>query len=821
LRNLYDTQIFVSGEPIEITGVLRAKPEPAVGGFFLELKTESAVYKGSERKISGVVRLFASTVDRQIAEEYERLQLNGGMRLRIGCALKRSEKFRNPGVASQKEILDQKEIDAVWAIKSPLLIENLGEASNFQPLSFVYDRRRELIDEFKKHFSLQTAGVLIASLLGNRYHLDKATSERFREGGTFHVLVISGLQITFIGTVIVWFIRLFTRNRRRQFLLASAFLWSYSLAVGADPPVVRAAAMFTILLFAGVIFRQASLLNALGAAALILLLWQPSDFFDQSFQLTFACVASIVATAFPLLEKIRAVGEWEPSAESPVPPNCSKKLKAFCEALYWSEQKWRREQSRSVWSCRLFKTPLAEKLERKKLQTILRYVFQTILISIVVQMWLIPFLVIYFHRISIIGIFLNVWVGLLMAIESLIAILAILAAQISVNLAAPLILITEILNWIMIHAADWFIENGWASFRLPHYSGAMRVIYILYFAPVLAVTYLLHRWKPFSAESKAGDRAWKLKLSFAALFVFLLLIIFHPFSAPRPDGRLRVDFLDVGQGDAALLTLPNGETLLVDGGGKANFNSLYIQRGDEEHELFEPDAANIGESVVSEFLWEKGYSQIDYVLATHADTDHIQGLTDVAKNFRVRTAIFGRMPMKDADFKELYDVLLKTEVPVIVASQGDVLNFGAVKVEVLYPEKDDSTEAVSDNNHSLVLRIIYGDRKFLLTGDIEKETENLLVRAPEFLEADVVKVAHHGSRTSSTDKFVNAAKSKIAVISVGLDSPYGHPKPEVIERWKNAGARVLTTGENGTISFSTDGKDLLEMRTFIKPVTYR
>jgi competence protein ComEC len=408
-----------------------------------------------------------------------------------------------------------------------------------------------------------------------------------------------------------------------------------------------------------------------------------------------------------------------------------------------------------------------------------------------------------------------------MAIESLIAILAILAAQISVNLAAPLILITEILNWIMIHAADWFIENGWASFRLPHYSGAMRVIYILYFAPVLALTYLLHRWKPFSAESKAGDRAWKLKLSFAALFVFLLLIIFHPFSAPNPDGRLRVDFLDVGQGDAALLTLPNGETLLVDGGGKANFNSLYIQRGDEEHELFEPDAANIGESVVSEFLWEKGYSQIDYVLATHADTDHIQGLTDVAKNFRVRTAIFGRMPMKDADFKELYDVLLKTEVPVIVASQGDVLNFGAVKVEVLYPEKDDSTEAVSDNNHSLVLRIIYGDRKFLLTGDIEKETENLLVKAPEFLEADVVKVAHHGSRTSSTDKFVNAAKSKIAVISVGLDSPYGHPKPEVIERWKNAGARVLTTGENGTISFSTDGKDLLEMRTFIKPVTYR
>ncbi|HEX9959427.1 MAG TPA: ComEC/Rec2 family competence protein, partial [Pyrinomonadaceae bacterium] len=415
LKNLYDRQIFVSGEPIEINGILQGKPELAVGGFFLELKTESAVYKGVETAVSGNVRLFAPTVDKQIAAEYERILLKYGTRLRIACELKREEKFQNPGAKSQKEILDQKEIDATATIKSPLLVEHLGETSTFQPLAFVYEQRRDLIVEFKKHFSAQTSGVLIASLLGNRYHLDKATSERFREGGTFHVLVISGLQITFIGTLIVWIIQIFTSNRLWRFLLASALLWSYSLAVGAEAPVVRAAEMFTILLFADVIFRQGSLLNALGTAALILLIWRPSDLFDQSFQLTFACVGAIVATAFPLLEKIRAVGEWQPSTETPVPPNCAKNLKTFCETLYWSEENWRREQERSIWKCRLFKTPLAEKLERKKMQTILRYVFETILVSVVVQAWLIPFLVIYFHRISVIGIFLNVWVGLLMA----------------------------------------------------------------------------------------------------------------------------------------------------------------------------------------------------------------------------------------------------------------------------------------------------------------------------------------------------------------------------------------------------------------------
>jgi competence protein ComEC len=820
LKNLYDRQIFVSGEPVEINGILQGKPEPAVGGFFLELKAESVVYKGVEKAVSGSVRLFAPTVDKQIAEEYEQLRLKYGTRLRIACELRREDKFRNAGVVSQKEILDRKQIDATAIVKSPLLIENLGEASSFQPLASVYEQRQDLIVEFKKHFSAQTSGVLIASLLGNRYHLDKATSERFREGGTFHVLVISGLQITFIGTLIVWIIQIFTRNRLWQFLLASALLWSYSLAVGAEAPVVRAAEMFTILLFANVIFRQGSLLNALGMSALILLIGRPSDLFDQSFQLTFTCVAAIVATAFPLLEKFRGIGEWHPSTETPVPPNCPKNLKSFCEALYWSEENWRREQQRAVWSCRLFKTPFAEKPERRKLQTILRYVFETLLVSLVVQAWLIPFLVIYFHRISLIGIFLNVWVGLLMAIESIVAILAIFAAQISATLAAPLILLTEISNWIMIHAADSLVENGWASFRLPHYSGAMQVVYILYFVPLAILTRLLHDWKPFSLELKARSSKLAARTAFAAFLVFLLLIIFHPFGAPQPDGRLHFDFLDVGQGDAALITMPDGETLLVDGGGKVNFSSLYVQREGDEPELFEPDAQSIGEAVVSEFLWEKGYSRIDYILATHADADHIQGLTDIAKNFRVRTAIFGRTPPDDAEFIELYNILQKRNVPLLVAARGDVLNFGDVKIEVLYPEKDESPEAVSDNNRSLVLRVVYGDRKFLLTGDIEKETESFLTGAPEFLQADVIKVAHHGSKTSSTENFVNAVKSKVAVISVGRDSPFGHPKPEVVERWKNAGAQVLTTGENGTISFSTDGRDL-QLKTFNKAVIYR
>lgn len=153
-------------------------------------------------------------------------------------------------------------------------------------------------------------------------------------------------------------------------------------------------------------------------------------------------------------------------------------------------------------------------------------------------------------------------------------------------------------------------------------------------------------------------------------------------------------------------------------------------------------------------------------------------------------------------------------------SRNDVINFGNVKIEVLYPNRDENMEAVYDNNHSIVLRVIYGERKFLLTGDIEKETEAELVNMPEFLQTDVVKVAHHGSKTSSIQNFVKAAQAKVAVISVGRESQFGHPKQEVVERWRLAGTKVLTTGENGTINISTDGRDL-QLKTFNGNPIYR
>jgi competence protein ComEC len=471
--------------------------------------------------------------------------------------------------------------------------------------------------------------------------------------------------------------------------------------------------------------------------------------------------------------------------------------------------------NRSNYHYRLFKYPLAARLERLHVQRPLRYAASALVISASVQLMLLPLFVIYFHRLPFAALVLNIFVGALMALISVIALVALLVSSLSLWLAAPLIYLVEGLNWLMVHSVDPFAKAGLASARLPEYTGWASVVYVLYYLPLVRLAIGLARWNPTGRVAGAVDEhergSWLLRPRVAAIALLLLssLIIIHPYSAGKLDGRLRLDFLDVGQGDATLITMPDGTTLLVDAGGRPRFD--YRQKSSTEEQTednFERDTRSIGEAVVSEYLWWRGLDRVDYLLATHADADHIDGLKDIARNFHVRAALVGRAPTGDSEFAGFAATARENGVRLRVIGRGDILRFGAVEVQVLWPGRTQSTSASSSNNDSVVLRLRFGQRVFLLTGDIEKETEKALVNAPDELRCDVLKVAHHGSKTSSTEDFVKAARPAYAIIPVGLNSIFGHPHKDTLERLRASGAQILTTGRSGTITFSTDGNDL-------------
>jgi competence protein ComEC len=830
LRTLYERGLIEPGEPVELTGVLERAPEYAPDGLLFDVRVERVRARSVERECVGRVEFFAPVADARSAAEYDSLELRRGARVRVASLLMRAERFRNPGVTSSDEFLSLRDLDARATVKSPLLIERLDDEPVFLPLALLDAWRARLVRLSDRIFSVETSGVLKAAVFGNRLGLTRETAEAFREGGTFHVLVISGLHITFIGALVWAFARRLTRRRALQWAASVAFVWAYAVAVGAEASVLRAALMFTLAALAPTLGRRSSPVNATGGAALALLAVRPSNLFDPSFQLTFISVAAIVAVALPLLTALKDVGEWRPTRATPYPPACPRWFQTLAELLYWRERRWRAEMSRATHDYRLFKTDWAARLERWRVQWLLRQVFAAVLVSLVVQVSLVPLLVLHFHRLSLASLVLNIFVGALMVVLAAAGLCAMALAQVGAALAAPLVRVAELSAALMSHSVDPFARAHVASLRLPEYTGWPSAVYVLYFVPLLLLASALLRWRPLAAPPRAleteGDverngahsftllKPASLKLASIALALMLFVIVAHPLSAGLPDGRLRVDFLDVGQGDSALVTMPDGSTLLIDGGGRPNFRRRVDD--DEDVEEFERDTRGIGESVVSEYLWRRGLSRVDYVLATHADADHIDGLNAVLRSFKVEGALVARAPSDDAEFLRFAETARDARVPIYLVGRGDRLRFGPVTLEVLWPRvAEGDGDAPSANNDSIVLRIRLGRRTLLLTGDAEAPAEASLVAAGDDLACDVLKVAHHGSRTSSTQAFVNATRPALAVVSVGQDSPHGHPHAEVIARLRDAGALVLMTGERGTITVSTDGEDL-QASTFVR-----
>ncbi len=395
LQNLIQTR-----RSVMLTGVLDGPPEFARDRLYLTLRVERIATEETELIASGRVSLLASFRNAASEQEYRALQLRYGTRIVVRTTLDRDGDYHNPGVSTLSEYLERRDFDATGIVKSTASIARLEDTAVFRPLAWLYSWRERLQREIDSRFAPETAGVLDAALLGNRYNLSPAASDRFREGGTFHVLVISGLHISFIGGIVFLVVRRLTRRRVWQFVLPAVIVWGYSFAVGAEASVLRAALMFTFAGLATIVFRQATSLNALGGAALVLLVRSPKEIFDPSFQLTFLSVLAIAVIAWPLLLRLSAIGSWHPTRSTPYPPTCSPVLKTVCEMLFWSERKWRQDLALSPHKYRLFKSEFAVWLERRHLQAGLRYVFGAVLVSASVQVVLTPLMIVYFHRLS-------------------------------------------------------------------------------------------------------------------------------------------------------------------------------------------------------------------------------------------------------------------------------------------------------------------------------------------------------------------------------------------------------------------------------------
>ncbi len=820
VSRLFERGELKIGEPVEILGVLNELPELAPDRIYLSVRVEKVTTLGRDRPASGCVQLVVPFNDRQSRVEYDALKLDYGARIRALGLLSNRHNYRNPGAPDFDEMLEHRGFDATGWIKSPLLIEPLIDGERNRFLAKLYQLRAQGLTVILRSFKQPAAGILAAALLGNRYFLSRETAESFRAGGTFHLLVISGLHVALIAMTMIRFAGYLSHSRLIQYSLVLAFIWGYALMVGMQPSIARAVVMLSIVLIGKWIFREAAGANTMAASAIVLLSVNPRDIFNPAFQLSFLTVLIIVVFTAPLSQRLKAIGSWQPSLATPYPPRVFRPVKWWSEALYWNEEKFRKEMNESHIKFRLNKVRFSLWLNEMRLQRMVHWIVVTISTTTGVQIALLPLMVALFHRVSIVAPVANVIEGILIFVLMIAGAIYLAIHTLAGGIAIKLAGLVNELGVLAVKLNEPLPVLNQASFRVPDFGEASAAIFTPYFIAVLVLIVATNEWNPlrkgddFKEESTGKLVYLMTHISLLTIVILGWLIVAHPFTHEYDRGRLSVTFLDVGQGDSLVISFPSGSLMMIDAGGRPAYQAREAAEEDgDDEDLFIEDRIGISEAAVMPYLWRRGIKQLDWIVASHQDADHVDGFTEIARSFSLGSAIKSEGGQLSPG---VFDQAIKhAQLPLRIVKRGDQMEIEGVRIEVLSPFGSEQDKGMSVNDRSLVLKMTYGSHSFLLTGDIEKEGEMRLVDSPTDLQADVLKVAHHGSRTSSTMRFLEKVKPRHAVISAADPSPYGHPHPEVVSRLRARGANIWRTGSCGAITISTDG-NRLNVKTFVK-----
>jgi competence protein ComEC len=401
------------------------------------------------------------------------------------------------------------------------------------------------------------------------------------------------------------------------------------------------------------------------------------------------------------------------------------------------------------------------------------WVFASLAATTAVEVTLLPVSASLFFRATGAGLVLNLCAIPLMGLVQVAALVAVLAAPFDA-LASGTGWLAHVAAQALVKSADLVDLAPWMTARVPPPSLGVVVGYYVCLAALLASS---------TATRRAAAAGGLLVAALAVVGVIDLRRL-----TPESDGRLRLTVFDVGQGEALLLEAPGGRTLLVDTGGLP-FGSGF----------------DMGTRVLAPALWQRGVRRLDALLLTHADPDHAGGADAVVAEFRPQELWLGVLVPTHEPTGRLLAVASDRRIPVRMRRRGEAFEFGGARLRVLHPPEPDWERRRIRNDDSIVLEVVYGEVALLLTGDIGAEVEQALEGRLTNARTRVLKVAHHGSRTSSSAALLAAWKPQIALISVGRDNAFGHPAPDVLDRLEDVGAAVWRTDRDGQITLETDG----------------
>lgn len=654
----------------------------------------------------------------------EEISLEYGDKLQISGEYQEPNKARNYKGFDYKNYLKINKIYGIIRVDlyTNIIIKHQKNLSNFKLL--IHKIREKLKQNIQELLTKETYALGIGILIGDNSRINEKIVEDFKNSNLSHMLAVSGAHINYVVLTVSI---LCTKKRagiKAQRVVTIMMMLFFMELTQMTPSVVRAGISCIIYMLASLLYRKADVINAMAISTLVILLNNPFSLFNIGFQLSYAGTLGII--------------------------------------LF----------------CKLIDIPIKNKL--------LKYLKDSIVISISANIFIIPIMMYQFNTISLTFILSNLLAGPLLGISIILEIIVLLISFISINIAAIPAKVLNILLILIINIANWFSNIEISK------------IYVITPQIISIVAYYL-----ICAAIILKQRNSKINAKKIIAIIMLTVLIVNFFPTPK---KLRINFIDVGQGDSTLIRTETNKVILIDSGRSTAASNF-----------------DVGNKVLLPYLLDRRIKKIDFIIVSHFDADHCQAFETVIDNINVEKVVVCKQSMITQEYLNIINKCREKNIKVIVVERGDKLKIDKrTEFEILHPGErflEDGKGGLNAN--AIVCKMNYkldNGKVFsiLFTGDIEVEAEKELEQVyGKKLKADILKIAHHGSKTSSREEFIKLVSPKIALIGVGENNKFGHPADITLERLEKEKVKVYRTDQMGEVSITINKNGGIKVKTQI------
>ncbi|HYA34203.1 MAG TPA: DNA internalization-related competence protein ComEC/Rec2 [Candidatus Binataceae bacterium] len=717
----------------------------------------SSPWSGRGRERVGAIRVVVQGADGRYIADAGRI----GDMVRFSGRLRFPRNYGDPGEFDYEGFVSREGIDATMMAKegeSGRSITILARHPSF-PTSQVESIRRRIANFIGRNLRDPEAAELRALVIGDRGGITDRMHQVFGRTGMAHLLVISGLHLSMVGAAIFVLVRLLTMisptatargwPNKAAALAAGVGVAAYAVIAGHHVSTMRALVMVVAYMFAIVIDRAREALASLALAAIIICVAIPGSSADIGFQLSFASVITIV------------LGMQRYTA--------------------WASMRRRlRSMSGGV---------------APRREIAIEWIMGYVAVSFWAMIGTAPLTAYYFNQFSIVGLIANAVVVPIMGFGGTVLGLAASAMSFVWDAPARLMLscagqLIALGNWCV----DWFVRWPGAWFAM--FTPTWIEIALVYALLAIWLTRPLPA-SPFDqspSNLEALPKTTQYRRMVAAALTIAAIADAGWWTYDRWfDSRLRVTFLSVGEGDAAVVRYGGSRVMLIDAGGAGH-------------------GFDAGERLVARFLWSQKIMRVDQIAVSHPDQDHFGGVDFVARNFNPGEIWTNGDRSDDVGYQSLMDTIAALRIPVRVAdNRSPPLELAGTTIAVLNPKAEPT---IVRNNASMIIRAEKGGSAILFTGDLEAQGERALIDTGADLRAAILKVPHHGSRTSSSSEFIDAVRPRAAVISLGYRNRFHFPAAEVVDHYRAEGAHVLRTDIDGAVTATIDDDGAMSVESY-------